>query len=170
MNLPNRLTVARAIMVPFVVLFVWLGGGWRMAGLALFVIAGITDFCDGHIARGRGLVTDFGKFLDPLADKLLVICTMVTLCYLGECSLLLCIVVIIRELSVDGLRMLAASKGKVIAAGRMGKLKTTVQIVLLTWLMAFGPGTAALVLSVATGIVTVLSGAEYFQKNIDMLR
>ena len=185
LNLPNRLTLGRALSVPLVVLFVWLGGLWRLIGLGLFAAAGITDFCDGKIARSRGLVTDFGKFLDPVADKLLVICTMVTLCRLGEMSLCLCIVVIIRELCVDGLRMIAATQGHVIAAAKLGKLKTTVQMVLLLWVLILGGGPIhsllgeglasfyegiAAALSVLAGLLTLFSGAEYFVKNKNVLR
>ncbi len=130
MNLPNKLTVARIILVPFFVAALLINFPLNnLAALAIFAAASITDLLDGKIARKRGLVTDFGKFADPLADKILVISALLCFVQLGFCDCVAVIVVLFREFAVTSIRLIAASKGKVIAANIWGKVKTVTQIV-----------------------------------------
>ena len=127
MNLPNKLTVLRMVLVPvfMAVLLLWN----RYVALGIFIFASLTDFVDGKLARSRGLVTNFGKFMDPLADKLLVLSAMVIFVQEGRMPGWVCMVVIARELAVSGLRMVAASNGVVMAAGWSGKIKTACTMV-----------------------------------------
>ena len=130
MNLPNKLTVARIILVPFFVAALLINFPLNnLAALAIFAAASITDLLDGKIARKRGLVTDFGKFADPLADKILVISALLCFVQLGLCDCVAVIVVLFREFAVTSIRLIAASKGKVIAANIWGKVKTVTQMV-----------------------------------------
>lgn len=130
MNLPNKLTVARIILVPFFVAALLINFPLNnLAALAIFAAASITDLLDGKIARKRGLVTDFGKFADPLADKILVISTLLCFVQLGLCDCVAVIIVLFREFAVTSIRLIAASKGKVIAANIWGKVKTVTQMV-----------------------------------------
>lgn len=141
MNLPNKLTLLRIILVPVMVALFYIGTATALASmLCVFIIASITDFLDGHIARKNNIVTDFGKFLDPIADKLLVVTALVLIVssnivivpYVAEVSL---IIVIAREFAISGLRLIAANNGTVIAADKLGKLKTVTQIVAIILLM-----------------------------------
>ena len=130
MNLPNKLTVARIILVPFFVAALLINFPLNnLASLAIFAAASITDLLDGKIARKRGLVTDFGKFADPLADKILVISALLCFVQLGLCDCVAVIIVLFREFAVTSIRLIAASKGKVIAANIWGKVKTVTQMV-----------------------------------------
>ncbi len=130
MNLPNKLTVARIILVPFFVAALLINFPLNnLAALAIFGAASITDLLDGKIARKRGLVTDFGKFADPLADKILVISALLCFVQLGLCDCVAVIIVLFREFAVTSIRLIAASKGKVIAANIWGKVKTVTQMV-----------------------------------------
>lgn len=130
MNLPNKLTVARIILVPFFVAALLINFPLNnLAALAIFAAASITDLLDGKIARKRGLVTDFGKFADPLADKILVISALLCFVQLGLCDCIAVIIVLFREFAVTSIRLIAASKGKVIAANIWGKVKTVTQMV-----------------------------------------
>ncbi len=122
MNLPNKLTILRVILVPLYIVSVFLIS--KYVAMGVFILASVTDFADGKIARSRGLVTNFGKFLDPLADKLLVTAALVCFVQLGQLPAWVAIVVIGRDLAVDGLRMIAATRNKVMAAGWSGKIKT----------------------------------------------
>ena len=140
MNLPNKLTVLRVILVPFFDFFL-LGGNsnlFRILALLIFVGASLTDLLDGKIARARGLVTTFGKLMDPLADKILVMSAMVCFIHLGYAPAEIVIIILAREFLVTSLRLIAAGEGKVIAADRWGKVKTVTQmcwiIVTLLWL------------------------------------
>lgn len=132
MNLPNRLTMMRMCMIPVIVLLMMAGG--RVCGLIavlLFAVASFTDFLDGHIARSRGLVTDFGKFMDPIADKLLVTAVMIMMVERGLMAGWILVIFVAREFIVSGLRLVAAGKGTVLAAGKLGKVKTATQMVAL---------------------------------------
>ena len=130
MNLPNKLTVARIILVPFFVAALLINFPLNnLAALAIFGAASITDLLDGKIARKRGLVTDFGKFADPLADKILVISALLCFVQLGLCDCVAVIIVLFREFAVTSIRLIAAFKGKVIAANIWGKVKTVTQMV-----------------------------------------
>ncbi|MBN1777358.1 MAG: CDP-diacylglycerol--glycerol-3-phosphate 3-phosphatidyltransferase [Clostridiales bacterium] len=170
MNLPNKLTILRVATIPVIVVLLSVDSpACRVAGTALFVLACLTDWLDGFIARRQGIVTDFGKFLDPVADKLLVLCTMITLAGLGQLPAWVCVVVLFRELTVDGLRLIAAQKGVVIAAGKLGKIKTVSQM-LLTTVVLLGIQTLHdlwidRALTALVVIMTLWSGADYFIKN-----
>lgn len=174
MNLPNKLSLLRVILIPVMVALLYpRTDACNIAAAAVFALASFTDFLDGHIARKRGLVTDFGKFVDPVADKLLVLSAMVMLIQHGLMLAWVTVVILARELCVDGLRLVAISQGKVIAAGKLGKLKTVSQIVLMLWLMIirvpimqhwFG-----IVLTVWVIVITVWSGVDYFIKNASVI-
>ena len=148
----------------------YLSGGeaglWMFASLALFIVASLTDYVDGYIARKYNQVSDFGKFLDPLADKLLVIAAMLMFCEWGMFPAWALMIVLTREFAVTGLRLVAVGKGKVIAAGWSGKVKTASTMIGLCALMAF-PGLAVLrwIIIAVIVITTVYSGVEYFIQN-----
>lgn len=130
MNLPNKLTLSRIILVPFFVAALLIDFPFHTAvALAIFVVATLTDMFDGKIARSRGLVTDFGKFADPLADKILVLSALLCFVQTGWCDCVAVIIVLFREFSVTSIRLVAASKGKVVAANIFGKIKTVTQLV-----------------------------------------
>ena len=175
MNLPNKLTILRMIMiVPFVVfMLVPIGGAaGKWIALALFVIASLTDLLDGKIARKYNLVTTFGKFMDPLADKLLVCSALICLVELGRIPAWIVIIIISREFIISGFRLVASDKGVVIAASWRGKFKTTFQMVMIVLMIA---DIAAL--SIVTQIVmwialilTVVSLIDYLVKNKDVMK
>ena len=170
MNTATKITVLRVLLIPAFMVFMYLSGGasnvWMIIGLAIFIIASITDYIDGEIARRCNQVTDLGKFLDPLADKLLTIAAMSMFCQWGKFPAWALMIVLTREFAVSGLRMVAGPKGKVIAAGKSGKFKTASSMVGLCFMMAF-PGVGWLCWLVVTLIVvtTVYSGVEYFIQN-----
>ena len=171
MNIPNRLTLLRVLMVPAFVVVLLLPSVSDWLALALFALAGLTDLLDGAIARKKNMVTDFGKLMDPLADKLMLTAALVCFTYAGLVHPAVTIIVISRELLVTGLRTLAISKGKVIAADFWGKLKTVAQdvtiIVILVWQScpASAFGGFCRVLSVlciwAMLVLTVISAIHY---------
>ena len=138
MNTPNKLTVARMIMVPFFVLFIltgWGGDANRYICLAIFVVASITDWFDGHLARKNNLVTNFGKFMDPLADKLLVCSALICMIELDRLPAWFVIIIIGREFIISGFRLIAAENGIVIAANYWGKFKTASQMIMIILLI-----------------------------------
>ena len=142
----------------------------RRAALGVFVVASISDFVDGYIARHYNQVTDFGKFLDPLADKLLVTACMMIFVGQGRMASWIVFIVIAREFAVTGLRLVAVGNGRVIAAGWSGKIKTSCTMVGLILMMAVtGSDTLDLVVSIVILVTTVYSGVEYFCKNWDVL-
>ncbi len=147
MNLPNKLTLLRVALVPVMCAFICVEAGWAQLTAALiFVGAAITDMFDGRIARSRNLITDFGKLMDPVADKLLVTAAMVFLTAQHRMNAVVCVVFIAREFIISGFRMIAASRGVVIAAGPLGKYKTITQMIAVTMsilCLSFG-GAAAL--------------------------
>ena len=172
MNLPNKLTLLRVVMIPVFVAFQLLG--YRYVALILFVAASLTDMLDGKIARKYDLITNFGKFADPLADKLLVTAAMLCLLYQGEINLILVILIISREFIVTGFRLIAAEAGVVIAASMWGKVKTTVQMIMVVVLL-LGVSTGfwvylGWILQVAAGVLTVISGVDYIVKNLQVLK
>lgn len=170
MTTASKITLLRVAFIPVYMIFMYLSGGkpglWMWLSLAIFIIASLTDYVDGQIARKCNQVSDFGKFLDPLADKLLVIAAMTMFCEWGMMPAWALMIVLTREFAVSGLRMVAASKGSVIAAGWSGKIKTASTMVGLCILMVF-PENAAVIWTVVVMIAgtTVYSGAEYFIKN-----
>ena len=139
MNVPNRLTILRILLVPVCLLLA--GYDHRLAAAIVFALACLTDTLDGHIARKKKLITNFGKFADPIADKILVLSMMIVLCYKHTLPVWLPVILVFRELLVDGLRMVAAEQGRVVAAGWSGKVKTACQMVLIICVLLFGSGT-----------------------------
>ena len=175
MNLPNKLTVLRVIMVPFFVFFMLTDGGGpanKWIALVIFCVASLTDMLDGKIARARNLVTNFGKFMDPLADKLLVCSAMICMIPLGKLTAWFVIVIIAREFIISGFRLVAADNGIVIAASYWGKFKTVSQMAMIIVLIAdFGGvfdiiGTVLIWVSL---ILTVVSLIDYIAKNAQVL-
>lgn len=174
MTLPNKLSIARAVCIPVIVVLLYLQDpACRIAAGIIFILACITDFLDGRIARSRNLVTDFGKFIDPVADKLLVLTTMIMLIHLQLMPAWVVIIVICRELSVDGLRMVAVTQGKVIAAGPLGKWKTACQMVLISVMLilnlSFWSSWPVMVLTGIMILLTVVSAVDYFFRNRSVL-
>lgn len=170
MTLASKITFVRVLMIPAYLLTMYLSGGsagtWMYVSLAIFIIASLTDFVDGYIARHYNQTTDFGKFLDPLADKLLVLSAMSMFCQWGVFPAWALMIVLTREFAVTGLRLVAVQKGTVIAAGWSGKVKTASTMIGLCIMMAL-PGIPTLNWVVIAVIVatTVYSGAEYFVQN-----
>ena len=176
MNLPNKLTVLRVIMIPFFVLFLLSGIGkeaGKWIALILFVVASLTDLLDGKIARKYNLVTNFGKFMDPLADKLLVCSALICFVELGRLPAWMVIVIISREFIISGFRLIAADNEIVIAASYWGKFKTTFQMIMIVLLIADLPGKEMFYLTqaviwVALGL-TVISLLDYLVKNRNVM-
>ena len=182
LNLPNKLTMLRICMIPAFVVFALIEAQWaQIVALLIFIIASLTDLLDGKIARARGLVTNFGKFIDPIADKLLVMSAMLVLVGQGRMPSWICIIMLGREFAISGFRLVAAGGGKVIAAGNLGKLKTvfqmssTVALLLLVpvagepLLGSFGV-VLANVLTYIAAVLTIVSGAEYIIKNFGCIK
>lgn len=204
MNLPNKLSILRIVLVPVTLLFMlplnifgWQPESWNnfinsygmLVAAGVFILASLTDAADGKIARKYNLITDLGKFLDSLADKILVISIMLAFIALGRFSAWVVMVIILREFAVSGLRMIAASKGEVIAAKMIGKIKTVTQMIALIYLMfepllmkIFGLGFTGypipLCAVTVTGdvlvgicvIMTVISGVDYLMKGRQYLK
>ena len=170
MTTASKITLSRVLMIPVYLVTMYLSHGqsnvWMYISLAIFIIASLTDFVDGYIARHYNQVTDFGKFLDPLADKLLTIAAMCMFCEWGVFPAWALMIVLTREFAVTGLRLIAVQKGTVIAAGWSGKGKTASTMVGLCVMMAL-PGIAILSNIVIFVIVatTLYSGVEYFVQN-----
>ena len=182
MNWPNRISLMRIGSVPVLTFllclkqpqFMWA----RYVALFLFIIAAISDFVDGHLARKYNLVTNFGKFIDPVADKMLVLSALIMLSWHGLTPAWLVVLVLFRELAVDCLRMVAVEQGKVIAAGKLGKIKTTVQLTMiithlvfhahfpLFWILAKW---LLIPTQIAMVIMTLWSGIDYFINNKEVL-
>lgn len=183
MNLPNRLTLARIAAVPvFLILLLWQFPFHYFAALVIFVVASLTDLFDGRIARSRGLITDFGKFLDPIADKMLTTAALLGFISLGIGfgTVWITVIVLIREFSVSSIRMIAAASGKVVAADKWGKIKTVMQMVGIIMALTFEEFISLFpslllvgtILRIAYNIVlwfsavlTVVSGINYLVKN-----
>ena len=195
MNLPNKITIARILLVPIMMLMPYIGITAKTSFglpivniiiLIIFLVASFTDYLDGHIARKRNIVTNFGKFLDPIADKLLVLAALVMLVEAGIIPGWIPIIIAAREFMVSAIRMLVATEGKVIAASKLGKIKTVTQMVAISlafldtnYFMSFVCGgltgfalilnilmSAAMLLAV---IATIWSGVDYFMKSKDVV-
>lgn len=174
MNLPNKLTLLRVIMIPFFVVFMLMdsmGAVSRYIALAIFIVASLTDLADGKIARKYNLVTNFGKFMDPLADKLLVCSALICLIETGQLPAWYVIIIIAREFIISGFRLIASDNGIVIAASYWGKFKTTSQMILIILMILNIPA-----LSIVTEIfywvalvLTVVSLIDYIKKNFQVL-
>lgn len=175
MNLPNKLTIFRVILIPFFVFFVltdYAGAASKWIALAIFIIASLTDLLDGKIARNYNLVTNFGKFMDPLADKLLVCAALICLVDMGRLASWMVIVIISREFIISGFRLIASDNGVVIAASYWGKFKTTFQMVMICLMIADIQEIAILTTVVmwAALILTVVSLIDYLVKNKDVMK
>ena len=175
MNLPNKLTLLRVLMIPFfVVCLLWEGGQnqtLRYVSAAIFIVASLTDMLDGKIARKYGLVTNFGKFMDPLADKLLVCSALICLIELGQLPAWMVIVIISREFIISGFRLIASDNGVVIAASYWGKFKTTFQMIAVI-LLIFNLEALRLMADICVWValaLTVISLADYIWKNRGIL-
>lgn len=170
MNLPNKLTLLRIVLILPFLLVLYLDVPFAsFIALGIFIIASLTDMLDGKIARKRNLITDFGKFADPLADKMLVTAAMLWFVEIGQMPGWALLIVIVREFAVSGLRMVASDKGRVIAAGWSGKVKTAATMVCIVLMFLPIPevlNTVCVAVIVAT---TIYSGVEYFLKNKDCL-
>ena len=168
MTTASKITLIRVLMIPVFMVLLLLGH--NIAALIVFIVASCTDFVDGYIARHYDQVSDFGKFLDPLADKLLVISCMVIFIQWGRMAAWAVMVVLTREFAVTGLRLVAVEKGRVIAAALSGKVKTASTMVGLCVMLALpGYPTLDLIVTVVIVATTVMSGVEYFVKNWDVL-
>ena len=177
MNLPNKLTTLRVLMIPFFVVFMLtdLGGAYsKYIAVGIFIVASLTDLLDGKIARKYNLVTNFGKFMDPLADKLLVCSAMICMIPLGKLQAWFVIVIIAREFIISGFRLIASDNGVVIAASYWGKFKTTFQMLMVIVLilniqMSFFQ-ILGMILTYVALILTVVSLIDYIVKNKDVLK
>ena len=177
MNTPNKLTIARVIMIPFFVAFLMYdiaGSAGKWVALAIFIIASLTDTLDGYLARKYHLVTNFGKFMDPLADKLLVCSAMIALVGMNRLASWIAIIIIAREFIISGFRLIASDNGVVIAASYWGKFKTNFQMFMIIMLIIdLGTGTAVLIENILVYIslvLTIISLLDYLLKNKNVLK
>ncbi|MBR2581865.1 MAG: CDP-diacylglycerol--glycerol-3-phosphate 3-phosphatidyltransferase [Oscillospiraceae bacterium] len=176
MTTANKLTIARVVLIPVFLVLAYMGH-MRWA-LAVFVIASLTDMLDGYIARHYNQITDFGKFMDPLADKVLVMAAMCFFVETGRMSGWALAIVLLREFAVSGMRLVAVEQGRVIAAAPSGKIKTAATMVCLCLMLFFGPpepwdSAPDFIAQISTAVIlitTVWSGVEYFWKNRDVFR
>jgi len=170
MNLPNKLTIIRMVLiVPFVVLLL---AGFDWIALAIFIVASLTDMLDGKIARKYNLVTNFGKFMDPIADKLLVCAAMIVLVEMNRIPSWIVVIIIGREFVINGFRLIASDNGVVIAASYWGKFKTVFQMIMIC-LMIANIGAIAVITDVVMWIalvLTVVSLIDYLNKNKDVMK
>ena len=174
MNLPNKLTIFRVILIPFFIIALLVpgipAGNW--IALAIFIVASLTDLLDGKIARKYNLVTNFGKFMDPLADKLLVCSALICLVELSRIPSWMVVIIIAREFTISGFRLIAADNGVVIAASYWGKFKTTFQMIAVCLMIANIP-VLSLLTTVITWIAVILTGVslvDYLVKNKDVMK
>ena len=175
MNLPNKLTIARVIMIPLFLICLYLNiGCGKYIAVGIFILASLTDLLDGKIARKYNLVTNFGKFMDPLADKLLVCSAMIAFIELDLIPAWIVIIIIAREFIISGFRLIAAEKNVVIAAGMSGKIKTTVQMIMCCLLIARLPFAfmryVEQIFIYAALVLTVYSLIVYLVQNKDILK
>ena len=175
MNLPNKLTVMRVILIPFFVAALLYDNGssqtMRVVANVIFIVASLTDLFDGKIARKYNLVTNFGKFMDPLADKLLVCSALICLIQLGQLPAWIVIIIISREFIISGFRLVAADNGIVIAASYWGKFKTTFQMIAVILMIFNIPAlaTVTMIMLVIAVVLTVISLVDYVAKNVEVL-
>lgn len=187
MNLPTKLTLLRVLMIPLFIVFFFVDVIYfKFAAMFVFVLASFTDYLDGHIARKQNIVTDLGKFLDPIADKMLVACALIAVCFYGHSYQIAVfigsMIIICRELFISGFRIVASSKNVVLAADRLGKIKTVFQMCSLTLLIPYGDilklsKTAgdiilyiSLILFAIAILLTIVSAINYLVKNKNILK
>ena len=175
MNTPNKLTIARMIIVPFLVIFLltgWGGEANRYISLTLFVVASVTDWFDGYLSRKNNLVTNFGKFMDPLADKLLVCSAMICMIDLKRLPAWFVIIIIAREFIISGFRLIAAENGIVIAANYWGKFKTASQMIMIILLILHFDGIFVILEQIFIWLslaLTIISLITYIWQNRTVL-
>ena len=170
MTTANKLTLCRVVMIPIFLVLLYVDfTGHLWAALAVFILASVTDFIDGYVARHYHQITDFGKFMDPLADKVLVVTAMLWFVQSGQMPAWAVAVVIFREFAVSGMRLIAVEHGRVIAAGWSGKVKTASTMVGLCLMFLPLPGWVNTVCVAVIVVTTVYSGIEYFVKNKDVI-
>lgn len=174
MNLPNKLTIFRVILIPVFIIALMSGiipePVNRYVGVVIFCAASFTDYLDGHIARKYNLVTNFGKFMDPLADKLLVSSALICMIELGFLPAWIVIIIISREFIITGFRLIAAEGGLVIAASWWGKIKTVTQMLMIILVLLGVGGIIGNILIILATVFTVISGVDYIVKNIGVLK
>jgi len=177
MNLPNKLTMLRVLMIPVFLFVLMMGTGGeysRYIATAIFVLASLTDALDGYIARKYDLVTNFGKFMDPIADKVLVCSAMIAMIELGSIPSIAVVIIIAREFIISGFRLVASDGGLVIAASKTAKIKTISQMIMVIYLLlGFSGGIYDLIgwgLIIVSVAFTIISAVEYIVKNIDVLK
>lgn len=167
----NKLTVARVFLIPvFLVVMYWGFPGHRYVALAIYIVACLTDLLDGYIARHYNQISDFGKFMDPLADKCLVVAALCVFVAEGSLEAWILAAVLVREFAVSGMRLIAVEKGRVIAAGWSGKIKTASTMVCICLILLGIPHGLNVVCQIVILVTTVYSGVEYFVKNWDVFR
>ena len=170
MNTANKLTILRVVMIPAFLLVLYLNVPYaNYWALVIFAAASVTDTLDGYIARHYNQITDFGKFMDPLADKCLVFAAMLWFVEVGQMPAWALLIVAVREFGVSGLRMVAADKGRVIAAGWSGKVKTAATMVCIILMLLPLPEIVNQISTAVIVLTTIYSGVEYFMKNADIL-
>ena len=170
MNTANKLTMLRILLIPVFLVVLYMDfAASRYVALGIFILASLTDFVDGHIARSRGLITDFGKFMDPLADKMLVMAAMLWFVEVGRMPAWALLIVVVREFAVSGLRLIAVDNGRVIAAAWSGKVKTASTMVGICFMLVFPIAWLDTLVTAVIVLTTVYSGVEYFIKNKDVI-
>ncbi len=171
MNTANKLTMLRVFLIPVFLVVLYLGfPGSNWIALAIFVVASLTDFVDGYIARHYDQVTDFGKFMDPLADKVLVVAAMCWFVENGQMWGWVLAAVLLREFAVSGIRLVAVEQGRVIAAAWSGKIKTASTMVCIIAMLAFDVAWLNMAGQIIILVTTLYSGGEYLVKNIDVFK
>jgi len=177
MNLPNKLTLLRVLLIPLFLFFLFISKGiFRFLPLIIFIGAAVTDAIDGYIARRDHLITDFGKFMDPLADKLLTASAFIAFVEIGYLSSWIVVLIISREFLISGFRTLAASKGVILAANKWGKVKTFFQMILIIIILMDYTGFMSFVtpsvvpLIIITVLLTIISGATYIYDNLNVIK
>ena len=171
MNTANKLTLLRVFLIPvFLVVAYWGFPGSRYVALAIYIVACLTDFADGYIARHYNQISDFGKFMDPLADKCLVMAALCCFVEQGDMLAWILAVVLVREFAVSGMRLIAVEKGRVIAAAWSGKIKTASTMVCICLILLGIPQVLNYVCQGIILVTTVYSGVEYFAKNADVFK
>ena len=174
MNLPNKLTIFRVILIPVFIIALMSGiipePVNRYVGVVIFCVASFTDYLDGHIERKYNIVTNFGKFMDPLADKLLVSSALICMIELGFLPAWIVIIIISREFIITGFRLIAAEGGLVIAASWWGKIKTVTQMLMIILVLLGVGGIIGNILIILATVFTVISGVDYIVKNIGVLK
>ncbi|MCD7757250.1 MAG: CDP-diacylglycerol--glycerol-3-phosphate 3-phosphatidyltransferase [Clostridiales bacterium] len=170
MNTANKITMVRVVLIPVFLVVLYLDFPYHIwVGLAVFLIASLSDFLDGYIARSRNMITDFGKFMDPIADKMLVTAAMCMFVAWGRMEAWMLLVVLAREFAVSAMRLVAASNGKVIAAAWSGKVKTASTMVCIILMLAVSIPVLDTICCWVIVVTTVYSGVEYFVKNKDVI-